>query len=563
MTMVNITSLTGKVRWLPPAAKEFLRRRFAEILGIALMAAGLAFCLAVMTYNPGDPSLNQASDGPVRNLLGNAGAIVGDLVLQSVGLAGLAISVVLIAWGWQAVRDHWRGRTWLRLALLPLAVLTLATTLAALPRLSGWPLMGGMGGVTGDMLLRFLTESTGLAAAITAIAALVFSLLLLFFSLGLPLLSYVIFGQRVHRGVGFSGSLIHGLLARMGVGRQSSEEAGQRRAERTQELREPRLSDDGDDEEIEIVAPPRAAERRAAPVVTKPAKAKPRRTEKQGMLDLNNERYALPSLDLLHRAPAGNGQQRFNDDSLQKNARLLETVLDDFGVKGEVQQVRPGPVVTLYELEPAPGTKTSRVVGLADDVARSMSAVSVRIAVVPGRSVIGIELPNRVRETVVLRELLESAEFERTAAKLALVLGKDIGGTPVVVDLARMPHLLIAGTTGSGKSVAINTMILSLIYRLSPDPCKFIMIDPKMLELSVYDGIPASAGAGGDRSTQGDRGAEMDSARDGAALSRHVQARRAQHRGLQYAPGAGARSRRGADPQGADRIRSRQRRAGL
>ena len=488
--MANITSLTGKVRWLPPAAKEFLRRRFAEILGIVLMAAGLAFCLAVMTYNPGDPSLNQASDGPVRNLLGNAGAIVGDVVLQSVGLAGLAIGVVLIAWGWQAVRDHWRGRTWLRLALLPLAVLTLAITLAALPRLSGWPLMGGMGGVTGDMLLRFLTESTGLAAAIMAIAALVFSLLLLFFSLGLPLLSYVIFGKRVHQGVGFSGSLIHGLLARMGVGRQSSEEAGQRRAERTQELREPRLSDDSDDEEIEIGAPPRAAERRAAPVVTKPARAKPRRTEKQGLLDLNNERYALPSLDLLHKAPAGNGQQRFNDDSLQKNARLLETVLDDFGVKGEVQQVRPGPVVTLYELEPSPGTKTSRVVGLADDVARSMSAVSVRIAVVPGRSVIGIELPNRVRETVVLRELLEAAEFERTAAKLALVLGKDIGGTPVVVDLARMPHLLIAGTTGSGKSVAINTMILSLIYRLSPDQCKFIMIDPKMLELSVYDGIP-------------------------------------------------------------------------
>src|SRR5262245_17992526 len=489
MTMANITSPTGKVRWLPPAAREFLRRRFAEIVGIALMAAGLAFCLAVMTYNPGDPSLNQASEAPVRNLLGNAGAIVGDLVLQSVGLAGLAIGVVLIAWGWQAVRDHWRGRTWLRLALLPLAVLTLATTLAALPRLSGWPLMGGMGGVTGDLLLRFLTGATGLAAPIMAIAALIFSLLLLFFSLGLPLLSYVIFGQRVHRGVGFSSGLIHGLMARL-RGRQSSDEAGQRRAERTQELREPRLSDDVDDDEIEIAAPPRAVERRAAPVVTKPAEAKPRRTEKQGLRDLSNERYALPSLDLLSKAPATNGQLRVNDDSLQKNARLLETVLDDFGVKGEVQQARPGPVVTLDELEPSPGTKTSRVVGLADDVARSMSAVSVRIAVVPGRSVIGIELPNRVRETVVLRELLEAAEFERTAAKLALVLGKDIGGTPVVVDLARMPHLLIAGTTGSGKSVAINTMILSLIYRLSPDQCKFIMIDPKMLELSVYDGIP-------------------------------------------------------------------------
>jgi S-DNA-T family DNA segregation ATPase FtsK/SpoIIIE len=164
--------------------------------------------------------------------------------------------------------------------------------------------------------------------------------------------------------------------------------------------------------------------------------------------------------------------------------------MSKLGVRGEIVKVRPGPVVTLYELEPAPGTKTSRVVGLADDIARSMSAVSVRVAVVPGRSVIGIELPNQIRETVMLRELLACEAYERTAAKLALVLGKDIGGQPVIVDLARMPHLLIAGTTGSGKSVAINTMILSVLYRLSPDDCKFIMIDPKMLELSVYDGIP-------------------------------------------------------------------------
>jgi DNA segregation ATPase FtsK/SpoIIIE-like protein len=202
------------------------------------------------------------------------------------------------------------------------------------------------------------------------------------------------------------------------------------------------------------------------------------------------ERYALPPLDLLDKVPSNAAVQKVNDDSLQKNARLLESVLEDFGVKGEIVQVRPGPVVTLYELEPAPGTKTSRVVGLADDVARSMSAVSVRIAVVPGRSVIGIELPNRVRETVYLRELLESEAFERTAAKLALVFGKDISGAPIIVDLQRMPHLLIAGTTGSGKSVAINTMILSLVYRLTPDQCRLIMVDPKMLELSVYDGIP-------------------------------------------------------------------------
>ncbi|MBI2586324.1 MAG: cell division protein FtsK, partial [Rhodospirillales bacterium] len=165
-------------------------------------------------------------------------------------------------------------------------------------------------------------------------------------------------------------------------------------------------------------------------------------------------------------------------------------VLEDFGVRGEIVKVRPGPVITLYELEPAPGTKTSRVIGLSDDIARSMSAVSVRIAVVPGRSVIGIELPNITREMVNLRELLASEAFEKAPAKLPLALGKDIGGAPVIVDLARMPHLLIAGTTGSGKSVAMNTMILSLLYRMPPEECKFIMIDPKMLELSVYEGIP-------------------------------------------------------------------------
>jgi S-DNA-T family DNA segregation ATPase FtsK/SpoIIIE len=199
----------------------------------------------------------------------------------------------------------------------------------------------------------------------------------------------------------------------------------------------------------------------------------------------------LPPLDLLDDpSESGTPNRAMSEESLQQNARLLEGVLEDFGVRGTIEKVRPGPVVTLYELEPAPGTRTSRVIGLADDIARSMSAISVRIATVPGRSVIGIELPNARQETVYLRELLASKAFEDSRAKLPLVAGKDIGGVPVIVDLARMPHLLIAGTTGSGKSVALNAMILSLLYRLSPDECKFIMIDPKMLELSIYDDIP-------------------------------------------------------------------------
>ncbi|KYO55075.1 cell division protein FtsK, partial [Tistrella mobilis] len=199
--------------------------------------------------------------------------------------------------------------------------------------------------------------------------------------------------------------------------------------------------------------------------------------------------YRLPALDLLALAPRG-GTGSQDPGLLAEQARALEGVLDDFGVKGRIVEVRPGPVVTLFELEPAPGIKSSRVISLADDIARSMSAISARVAVIPGRNAIGIELPNPKREMVFLRELLASEAYEVTASRLALALGKDIGGAPVIADLARMPHLLVAGTTGSGKSVAINTMILSLLYRLSPDQCKFIMIDPKMLELSVYEGIP-------------------------------------------------------------------------
>ena len=221
--------------------------------------------------------------------------------------------------------------------------------------------------------------------------------------------------------------------------------------------------------------------------------AKPSRRAKQPKLDLRSpdDGYQLPPLELIDDAPPGERHsEKINEEGLQQNARFLEGVLDDFGVRGEIVKVRPGPVVTLYELEPAPGTKTSRVIGLSDDIARSMSAVSVRSAVIRGRNVIGIELPNAKRETVYLRELLSSEAYEKASGKLPMVLGKDIGGNPVIADLARMPHLLIAGTTGSGKSVGLNAMILSLLYRLTPDEGKLIMIDPKMLELSVYDDIP-------------------------------------------------------------------------
>ncbi|MBL6761217.1 MAG: DNA translocase FtsK, partial [PS1 clade bacterium] len=224
----------------------------------------------------------------------------------------------------------------------------------------------------------------------------------------------------------------------------------------------------------------------------KPAPRTGRRAarEAQPRLAFDKSTYELPPLRLLTEHKKPRQTVNLSKDALEANARMLETVLADFGVHGTIGQVRPGPVVTLYELEPAAGVRSSRVVGLADDIARSISAVSARVAPVPGSNVIGIELPNQMRELVSLRELLSSSDFESGKAKLTMALGKDIGGAPVMSDLTKMPHLLVAGTTGSGKSVGINTMILSLLYRLTPDQCRLILVDPKMLELSVYDGIP-------------------------------------------------------------------------
>ncbi len=482
---------------LPQSMREFLRRRLIEAGGCLLIGLGVAHFVALMSFHRTDPSLNNATDAAALNLLGRPGAILADLELQSLGFAAFLLSVVLVVWGWRVLRLHRQAHWWIRLLLVPFVLVSAAVLLAALPEPTDWPLASGLGGATGAMMLERLGTVAGLGPPLLGTAAGLLSAATLFFALGVPARSYVRAARRLRGAADYVAARLQQAYERLR--RETGEDGGQARAERSQQQRaqrqEPQFVRGAGDDVVAIAAPPATSpeSRTTVPVVAKPVRPKSgrRAAEHQATLDLvPDERYALPPLDLLDRVTANVAVQKINDESLQKNARLLESVLEDFGVKGEIVQVRPGPVVTLYELEPAPGTKTSRVVGLADDVARSMSAVSVRIAVVPGRSVIGIELPNRIRETVYLRELLATEAFERTAGKLALVLGKDIGGTPIIVDLARTPHLLIAGTTGSGKSVAINTMILSLIYRLPPDACKFIMIDPKMLELSVYDGIP-------------------------------------------------------------------------
>jgi S-DNA-T family DNA segregation ATPase FtsK/SpoIIIE len=501
--MTDETSGLMRMPFLPDDWRPFLKRRAVELGGLLLLVLAAVLLLSLLSYNVNDPSLNTATGSSVRNLMGYPGSVIADLLLQALGIASLMLVLVPSVWGWRVLRHRVSGLWWLRLLLLPFSILFLAMALAALGTTSSWFLPVGLGGYAGDLLLPRLAHLVSLPASLIAVLGFLLWAGLGYLALGISARGYVAAWQRLQQAGDLTGRVV-GAMRRRFAREEVDAEAAEWRAEQAERQRrrrvEPHLGaedDDGDSAGEPVHAPAaRAAERSDAGPRVEAPKARPKpgkraERDRQPALDLvTNEEYSLPPLELLAKPPANPVAQKMSEAALEQNARLLESVLQDFGVRGEIVKVRPGPVVTLYELEPAPGTKTSRVVGLADDIARSMSAVSVRVAVVPGRSVIGIELPNQIRETVMLRELLASDAYERTAAKLALVLGKDIGGQPVIVDLARMPHLLIAGTTGSGKSVAINTLILSLLYRLSPDVCKFIMIDPKMLELSVYDGIP-------------------------------------------------------------------------
>jgi len=497
--MVSRATATAKPPLLPEGAADFLRRRVIEIAGLALIALAGGLALALLGHDPGDPSLNTATARAAINPLGAPGALVADLVLQSLGVAAAALVVAPLAWGWRLTVAHRLARPWLRLILLPPALMAAATLAATVPIEAGWGLPAGLGGAVGvavrDAVVPAIVPALApapwgrLALALVAFAATVASLVP---ALGLAGSEW----RAIGRGLVWLAALPwrSWLWTRAAIRRVRDDDdtparAVERRPRRAAR-REPHLDAATRRGATETDSPSRIETKpRAETKIVTPRRD--RRAPRQETLDLVTPgEYQLPPLGLLTLAPDRDEAAADNADALQKNARMLEAVLEDFGVRGEIVKVRPGPVVTLYELEPAPGTKSSRVISLADDIARSMSAVSVRVALIPGRSVMGIELPNRRRETVYLRELLAAPEYESTAARLTLALGKDIGGAAVMTDLARMPHLLVAGTTGSGKSVAINTMILSLLYRLPPDQCKLIMIDPKMLELSIYDGIP-------------------------------------------------------------------------
>nr|WP_132030421.1 DNA translocase FtsK [Aquabacter spiritensis] len=523
--------------FLPESARRALRRRSSQIAGTALLGFSL-FCLAAMvTWSATDPSLSNASQAEVNNLLGRPGAIVADLLMQLLGLGSLALLLSLAFWGWRLLTARPLRRERLRAGALAVGVLGICAFLGALPALPAWPIPAGLGGAIGDLFLRIAGLVRGgevrtLDAVAIGAAGFLFGLAGLYFGISRPAAGaaraeaetdpdadedFDAEDARDRRAISL-GALTHTLLSAKARlfprrDRRAAEPGLARRAMSglfaappppvsPQGRVEPRLGGafapqvpergviaadpiplyEEEERAFAAAPPPPAPPRKASPASRMARSDEPPPRGRPGV-------YQHPDLALLAPPPPAKAPA-MSPEALNETARLLEGTLDDFGVRGEIIQVRPGPVVTLYELEPAPGIKSSRVIGLADDIARSMSAISARVAVVPGRNAIGIELPNAKREKVLLRELLATSDFSESGHKLAIALGKTIGGEPVIVDLARMPHLLVAGTTGSGKSVAINTMILSLLYRLKPEQCRLIMVDPKMLELSVYDGIP-------------------------------------------------------------------------
>ncbi len=479
--------------------------------------AGLGVDRAVRRGGGGADDLVGAGSEPqprdsraIRNIVGYPGAIGADLLMQILGLGAIMLILPVAVWGWRMLTHRTFDREALRIACWILCTVIAAGFASCWPHGGAWPLPTGLGGVVGDALVRA-------PAVVFGPPGIVYRLVL----------GIILFAaddrdlpDRERHGFAPAGRgidadrgrrrAVRGRrrqrfgLARMGVSCRDEREgaavaaadpglrlAGRKRAGAARGLvrtpgaksRRPRravagarrIDEDFDDEEDDEEVPAARAPRK---------KAAPRAPARK-----SSDKFELPPVSVL-TAPKASDRQPLSKSELDANSRALEGVLGDFGVRGEIVKAHPGPVVTLYELEPAPGIKSSRVIGLADDIARSMSALSARVAVVPGRNAIGIELPNAHREKVYLRELLSVKDGNESVAKLPLCLGKNIGGESIIVDLARMPHLLIAGTTGSGKSVAINTMILSLVYRLRPDQCRLIMVDPKMLELSVYDGIP-------------------------------------------------------------------------
>jgi len=473
-----------------------LARRVVDISALTLALIGVALLVALFTYSPADPSLNSASTQNLttQNWLGEAGAFFSDFLIQIFGFASFILPVAAITWSIKFWKERKLARPFFKISLLAGSLVLLAAAFARIPSLGFLPHIyaGGAGGAlvlnsVSNLSSSFLgTWSHSIFAGIFAFAGIVF------LSLALPISRQAWANAAFISKVAVESSfykIIAGLNASKDWIRKYNDPdyiaPPKKKVEKTSKKKVvPVLQKENKpsvvEKTIEVIS------NKEEKTSSTPPKKK---QQNQRKLNLDDGDWEYPTADLLNEVPKVT-EEYLDEEALKHNAEFLENVLQDFNVEGEIVSIHPGPVVTLYEFEPAPGTKSARIVNLTDDIARSMSAVSVRASVIPGRNVIGIEIPNKKRQTVYMREMLEMEDYDKTKAKLPLVLGKNIGGKPVIADLAKMPHLLVAGTTGSGKSVAVNTMIMSLIYKLPPEKCRFIMIDPKMLELSVYNDIP-------------------------------------------------------------------------
>lgn len=475
------TSRTGNKGDWRAIMRESLGRSLELIIAGLLLVFIVFFALALMSHTLSDPSPSTAAGGLVSNWMGRPGAWIADRALYLIG----PVAVLILPFIYVTARRLWAGgeqKIGLRDALLMIGGLILLASFIGTVfegRADGLPAQwGGLTGLLADRGVSALQGQTPKSAHIWIMiglmaVALIGGLWMTWRALRIErsLFTLPSFSPKIAMPAALSGFSLPWR-------RQDDDIAI--------------ATDVGDvtDKQVKPKHDPATTERRPPPTITEPS-LPPRKTQigptsRQG--DFFGD-YDLPSLDLLDQTEAPTGP-KLDKLALERNARLLENVLDDFHVKGHITAVRPGPVVTMYELEPAPGIKASRVIQLADDIARNMSSLSARIAVIPGRNVIGIELPNQQRDMVVLHEMVASHHFADNRGQLPIILGKNISGDPVIADLSPMPHLLVAGTTGSGKSVGLNCMILSLLYRLTPDQCRMIMIDPKMLELSSYDDIP-------------------------------------------------------------------------
>ncbi|PQM59716.1 MAG: cell division protein FtsK, partial [Rhodobacteraceae bacterium] len=535
MTMALLPNKLKGNRLIPPKSANILKEKLRQFFGILLFGLGTSLVAILSTYDASDPSFRSATSSLASNVLGSFGSYIADPLHLAVGIASYYLPLVLFVWSWRFVFKKATANFIQRIIFTPLAVAFLSMFLAAHPAPLSWDFAYGIGGVFGDNALSLVigikifdvNNWLKLVTFTLAILTITFSC----HTLGLSSAELKKIAKFPFRSTYYTITYLfkrdpenpYLFESNKNIGRENKNDSANSTEERIKsKINEVIVTRNTKVTELEPIQNQEYVQAPSLGGVTKTnqfdqgnksteplkkrtsifgrikkseIKKRPKSSvalrEEQPSLQFEpqKQQYKSPALSLLEN-PTVFLRHHLSDDALNENARMLENVLDDYGVKGEIVSVRPGPVVTLYELEPAAGLKASRVIGLADDIARSMSALSARVSTIPGRSVIGIELPNADREKVLLREILSSRAYGDSKFQLPLALGKDIGGETIVTNLARMPHLLIAGTTGSGKSVGINTMILSLLYNLNPDQCRLIMIDPKMLELSVYDGIP-------------------------------------------------------------------------